>query len=166
MNKFLLAAAIVAISTSAEAYDQSAIVGGVGVSEALGNTNNGVLANVEYRSAAYAPEQFFGISNVSWIAGAEADTNRSAYGYAGLLYDIPLTEKWSLSPSVSAGLYKKGEGKDLGGAFEFRDSIEVNYKLEDGSRVGLALNHKSSAGINDSNPGTEVVQVVYSTPLN
>lgn len=165
MRILALAAILASTTITAQAYDKSAIVGGIGESEVFGTTNTGVLANVEYRAAAYAPEQFFGISNVSWIAGAEADTNASAYGYAGLLYDYALTDRISITPSVSAGLYHQGEGKDLGGEFEFRDSIEVNYKLDDGSRVGVALNHKSSAGINSRNPGTETLQAIYSVNL-
>ena len=165
MKKIALAAAIIAISTSAQAYDQDTIAGGLGYVEVFGDVNNAIEANVEYRSAAYAPEQFFGISNVSWMAGVEVDTNSSAYAYAGLLYDYPITENWSITPSVAAGLYRQGEGKDLGGAFEFKDTIEVNYKLTPDSRVGLALSHKSSAGINDRNPGTETLQVVYSQTI-
>jgi len=164
MNKLALSIAIIAISTSAQAYDQSAIVVGVGYTEPF-DSNHAAIANVEYRSAAYAPEQFFGVSNVSWLAGAELDTDASGYVYAGLLYDYPITENWSITPSLAAGLYRQGDGKDLGGAFEFRENIEVNYKITPDSRVGLALSHKSNASIYDANPGTEVLQVTYSTNL-
>lgn len=169
MNKLAVSAAILAatsLSTPALAYDRDAWALGLGYAEAFSSDNNAVVGNIEYRSAAYAPEQFLGISNVSWIAGAELDTNSSAYAYGGLLYDIALTEKWSLTPSLAAGFYTKGDGKDLGGAFEFRENLELNYKFTEASRIGVAVSHKSNAGIYDRNPGTETVQVTYSVSLD
>jgi hypothetical protein len=164
MNKFALAAAIFAISTSAQAYDEGTVVLGIGYTEPF-DTKHAVIGGVEYRSASYAPEQFFGVGNVSWIAGAEYDNDDSGYAYAGLLYDWAVTDSISIVPSVAAGLYKQGDGKDLGGAFEFRDTIEVNYKLTENERIGLMLSHKSNASIFDHNPGTEIVQVNYSMGL-
>jgi hypothetical protein len=169
MNKLLLSFAIIAtttLSNTASAYDQGAWALGLGASEVFGEKYTGAVANVEYRSADSFGQDLIGIENLSWIAGAEFDTNSSAYGYAGLLYDIALTEKWSLTPSLAAGFYTKGDGKDLGGAFEFRENIELNYKLTEASRLGLAISHKSNAGIYDRNPGTETIQAVYSVELN
>lgn len=169
MKKIIVSAAILSatcIATPAMAYDRDAWALGLGYAEVFGSHNNAVVGNIEYRSAAYAPEDFLGISDVSWIAGAELDTNSSAYAYAGLLYDIALTDKWSLTPSLAAGFYTKGDGKDLGGAFEFRENLELNYKFTEASRIGLAISHKSNAGIYDSNPGTETVQVTYSVSLD
>ncbi len=165
MNKLLLTTAIIvsfAAADSAQAYDKAAYVVGLGYVNAMDNEDNGTVGNIEYRSA----DQVFGVENLSWIAGAELDTNTSAYGYGGFLYDLALTDTISLSPSIAAGAYHQGDGKDLGGALEFRSNLELNYKLSPDSRIGLALNHKSNASLYDNNPGTETIQAVYSVSLD
>jgi len=161
--KTLLAttALILAFSSPAYAYDKGTVAYGLGYVEVFDDVNNAVQGNVEYRSADFSKDTI-GVEGFSWMAGVEADTNTSGYVYTGLLYDLPLTDKISLTPSVGAGFYREGEGKDLGGSFEFRDTIEVNYKLDESSRIGLSLSHKSSAGVHDRNPGVETMQVVYS----
>ena len=162
--KFALAAAIFAISTSAQAYDQGTVVLGVGYTEPF-DTKHAAIGGIEYRSAAISPDITYGVDNISWIAGGEYDNDSSGYVYAGLLYDWAITDTISIVPSVAAGFYKQGDGKDLGGGFEFRDTIEVNYKLTESERIGLMLSHKSNASLYDHNPGTEIVQVNYSMGL-
>lgn len=168
MNRLAIATAILAttIAAQAEAYDRDAWVLGVGVSQAFDSEDKGLAGNIEYRSSAISPENTLGIDNVSWIVGAEIDTNSSTYGYAGLLYDYAINDKWSITPSLAAGFYSQGSGKDLGGALEFRQNLEVSYKFTDQSRVGLAISHKSNASLYRANPGTETIQAVYSVSLD
>ena len=96
--------------------------------------------------------------------GAFANGDDAAYGYAGIYWDIPLG-RFTISPGVAAGFYHQGDSKDLGGGFEFRDTIEVTYRFDGGQRVGLQLTHLSNAGIHNGNPGVETLQLVFTNPI-
>lgn len=98
--------------------------------------------------------------------GFNVTTDSSAYGYAGFHWDIPLIEnQLYLVPNFAAGVYGEGDGKDLGGAIEFRSGIELDYQMSNEHRVGMAFNHISNASIYNKNPGAETLLVNYSVPM-
>jgi lipid A 3-O-deacylase len=104
-----------------------------------------------------------------WIvkpfAGVMGTTDGAVYGYGGFLTDIFFGRRIVLTPSLAAGYYSDGNGRDLGHAIEFRSSIELAYRFDDRSRLGIAFYHLSNAHLGDTNPGTEILGVVYSIPL-
>jgi hypothetical protein len=100
-----------------------------------------------------------------WI-GVEATTEGAVYGVGGILIDIFLGRRLAVTPSIGIGAYSEGNGKDLGSAFEVRSQIEVAYRLEDRSRLGIAFSHTSNASTADSNPGVEVLTIYYLIPLD
>ena len=104
-----------------------------------------------------------------WIvkpfAGLMGTTDGAVYGYGGFLMDIFFGRRIVLTPSLAAGYYSDGNGRDLGHAVEFRSSIELAYRFDDRSRLGIAFYHLSNAHLDDHNPGTEILGVVYSIPL-
>lgn len=104
-----------------------------------------------------------------WIfkpwAGIEFTTDGAVYGLGGVLVDVYFGRRVVLTPSFGAGLYHDGNGKDLGSFVEFRSQIELSYRFNDRSRLGIALSHISNAGLTDRNPGTEILNVYYSIPL-
>lgn len=104
-----------------------------------------------------------------WIfkpfAGVMATSDEAVHGYAGVLVDIYFGRRWVLTPSFAPGLYRDGDGKDLGGTIQFRSQLELSYRFDDRSRLGLSVNHISNASIYDSNPGTESVAITYAIPL-
>lgn len=101
------------------------------------------------------------------IIGGFGTSDSSAYGYVGLNWDVELMPKQLyLIPNFAAGAYHEGDGKDLGGALEFRSGIELAYQFTNGHRLGVALNHLSNASIYDKNPGTESVIATYSLPIS
>ncbi len=104
-----------------------------------------------------------------WIfkpfGGVMGTSDAAIYGYAGLLVDIYFGRRIVLTPSLAAGLYEDGDGKDLGHVVEFRSSIELAYRFDDRSRLGVSFYHLSNAGLSDNNPGTEVLSLSYSIPL-
>jgi len=97
--------------------------------------------------------------------GIMATTDAAAYVYAGIRLDLFLGRRWVISPQFAPGLYHDGDGKDLGHVIEFRSAIEIAYRFDDRSRLGLSLYHLSNAGLDDNNPGTEVLTLHYSYPL-
>jgi lipid A 3-O-deacylase len=107
--------------------------------------------------------------NKFWIfkpmVGVLATSDTAVMGYAGVLVDIYFGRRWVLTPSFAPGLYREGDGKDLGGAIEFKSQLELSYRFDNRSRIGLGISHISNASIYDSNPGTETVFLTYSMPL-
>jgi hypothetical protein len=100
------------------------------------------------------------------LVGVMATTDQAVYGYAGILTDFYFGRRIVVTPSFAAGYYDDGDGKDLGAAIEFRSAIELGWRFDNRSRISAIIYHLSNAGIDDNNPGTEVLSIGYSYPLN
>jgi lipid A 3-O-deacylase len=98
---------------------------------------------------------------LSPAAGAMANSKGSLYVYTGLRGDIPLDRQWALSIQFATGLYRAGDGFDLGGAVEFRSGIELSRAVGERGRLGLELFHLSNAGLYTHNPGSESLALTY-----
>jgi hypothetical protein len=99
------------------------------------------------------------------FGGVMANSSGSLYGFAGLLTDFYLPAQFVFTPSVAAGLYRAGSGKDLGFPLEFRSQIELSYQFLTGARVGIGASHISNAKLGSINPGIEAVFLTFSTPI-
>lgn len=100
-----------------------------------------------------------------WM-GLEVTSDAGVWGGAGFLYDFYLGNNWVLTPSLGAGLYADGSGKDLGSVIEFRSMMELGYQFENTSRVSAGISHISNASIGDDNPGTEIISLYYHIPVD
>jgi lipid A 3-O-deacylase len=100
------------------------------------------------------------------MLGVSATSDGAVYGYAGLSLDVFFGNRVVLRPSLAAGLYHEGNGKDLGGVVEFRSAAELAYRFDDRSRLGLEISHRSNAHIYDDNPGEETLMLFYHLPLS
>lgn len=100
------------------------------------------------------------------LAGIMATSDKAFYGYAGIILDMFFGDHIVVSPSFAPGLYSDGDGKDLGHTIEFRSALEIAWRFDGGSRLGLTLYHLSNASLGDSNPGTEVLSLGYTLPLS
>ncbi len=111
----------------------------------------------------------FRLNTQLWIfrpqVGLLVTTDAAFYAHAGLYTDFHLGESVVLSPSFSVGGFHEGDGKDLGGAIEFRTAFEFAYRFENKSRLGLQLGHTSNLSIYDTNPGEEFLILNYSIPV-
>ena len=111
------------------------------------------------------------ISNSKWwvftpFAGFMGTTDTAFYAYGGIRLDLFFGDRFVLTPSFAPGLYEDGDGKDLGHVIEFRSAIELAYRFDDRSRLGVSLYHLSNASLDENNPGTEVVNIHYSYPFD
>lgn len=99
--------------------------------------------------------------------GGFVTDQHSYYLYGNMTYDFFLTDahSWHISPDFGFGYYNHGDGKDLGGGFEFREGVAAGYKFQNGQDLGIALHHLSNASIYDRNPGVETLTVQYSIPF-
>ena len=88
------------------------------------------------------------------------------YTFAGLAFDFFLgNSNFIFTPSIGPGIYLRGGGKKLGCELEFRDSVELSYRLPNNGRVGAQFYHMSNASLGSRNPGTECLLVFYGFPL-
>lgn len=119
-----------------------------------------VMVGAEYRfgGIAYGLEPMVGVANVD----ARSD---HWFAYAGLNWNLWLGKRWLVAPSLAVASYHNGDdGKDLGGALEFRSGIELSYVFENNARLGGQLTHLSNAGIHEDNDGVETLSLVFAYP--
>ena len=100
-----------------------------------------------------------------WI-GIEVTSDKAAYGMFGFLYDWQPHDHVYVTPSIGVGPYHDGDGKDLGYGLQFRTQLEVGYQFENTHRTGVGFSHISNAGLGHRNPGTEILSIYYSIPIN
>ncbi|WP_420403898.1 acyloxyacyl hydrolase [Nisaea sp.] len=133
---------------------------GAGVYDLLDNETT-AEARVEYR---FSKDNKLGLFTP--FVGFMATADGATYGYGGVGIDILLGKHWALTPNVAVGLYGNGDGKDLGHPVEFRSGLELAYRFDDDSRLGLAFHHISNAHLDNENPGSEALMLMYSVPFD
>ena len=111
-------------------------------------------AHIEYRSG-------WKLFNVGPTLGVMFNSDAGLYVYGGVYLDLFLGRRWLVMPNVAVGAYHQGDSKDLGSTFEFHAAVEVSYRFDGGSRLGIALHHISNAGLGDSNKGANSLVVTY-----
>lgn len=100
------------------------------------------------------------------IVGVAATDEEAFWIYAGTRRPFALGEHWLATPSFAVSYYEEGDGKDLGHELEFRSGIELSYRFDGGSTLGLEYYHLSNASISDTNPGSNSLVVVWSRALS
>ena len=120
---------------------------------------------VEYWSD-YVLLDLWGAGDVRPFAGVMFTSDWAAYGYAGVRVGFPLGDRWAFTFSFAPGAFDKGDGKDLGYGLEFRSQVEMNYRLANGARLGLAFSHMSNASLGRGNPGAESLVLTYALPFS
>ncbi|MFQ5984281.1 MAG: acyloxyacyl hydrolase [Alphaproteobacteria bacterium] len=132
---------------------------GIGVFDVNGEGNDqrSAAAQIEYR---FGQKLFF----VGPAIGIMANTDGGVFGYGGFYGDLAY-QNFVATPVLALGGYKQGGSKDLGGIFQFRVGLGLMYRFEDGSRLGLRVNHISNASIHEENRGEEEILLTYSLPF-
>lgn len=152
--------ALVSMEKTVLAEEPAFLSVGAGVYD-VNDSETTAEGRVEYR---------FSEANKIWhfspFIGLMANAEGATYGYGGVGLDIFFGKRWVLTPNFAVGLYGNGDSKDLGHAVEFRSGVELAYRFDDRSRLGLTFHHISNAGLDDQNPGTESVLLVYSMPFD
>lgn len=100
------------------------------------------------------------------LFGAFMTTEGTMMGYGGIGVPFQLGERVFLMPSVSVGAYEEGDGYDLDRTLAFRVGTELAYQFDNKSRIGLnahVISNGTSLGRDDR---TEVISLVYTTPLD
>ncbi|HEX6958835.1 MAG TPA: acyloxyacyl hydrolase [Ferrovibrio sp.] len=151
----------VSVARPAHAEDPAFLSLSAGYFDIIDGEHAGASAWAEYRH-----DKRFWIFKP--MVGAMVASHGEMYGYAGVLVDIYFGRRWVLTPSFAPGLYWKGnsgDAKDLGNTIEFKSQLELSYRFDDRSRLGIAFNHMSNANLGEHNPGVENLMLTYSLPL-
>ncbi|MFA5250030.1 MAG: acyloxyacyl hydrolase [Parachlamydiales bacterium] len=98
------------------------------------------------------------------LLGALQTFKGASYLYGGLALDLPCSPLVVI-PSISAGYYHEGGGKNLGFPLEFRSTLTLGFEVRTGARIGLQIAHISNAHLGHRNPGEETLSLVFSFPL-
>jgi hypothetical protein len=136
---------------------------GAGWFDLFAQDDEALAAEVEYRSFEELP--LFDWLVFKPLGGLMVTSDGSVLVYSGVHLDIPLGERLVLTPSFAPSLYFEGGGKDLGHVVEFYSRLEISYRFADASRLGISISHISNAGLDDRNPGTEIVALRYVVPV-
>ena len=145
----------------ATADDPAFISFGVGHYDWNRKNDEGVEFRAEYRH----DEKYLGF--IKPFVAASLTSNGSGFIGAGILADIYLGRRIVATPSFAPHYYNKGGSDfDLGHAIEFRSQFELAYRMDDRSRIGIAISHYSNNGYGDRNPGSETTTLYYSIPID
>lgn len=98
-------------------------------------------------------------------AGLAVNEEAGFVAYAGLSRDFALA-RWVLTPLVALAAYEAGDGRDLGGTFQFRTALALARELPGGHRIGLWVAHVSNADLHERNPGENEILLGWSMPLS
>tara|TARA_Y100000590_G_scaffold149730_1_gene171987 strand:+ start:452 stop:970 length:519 start_codon:yes stop_codon:yes gene_type:complete len=108
------------------------------------------LFGVQHQNENLIRESFLG--KISPVTGFMLTENNAIYGYTGIqaYYDLG---KLNFTPSFTPGLYKQGDGKDLGHTIEFKTELQFSLDVFSDSELGFSYNHISNASLGEKNPG-------------
>ncbi len=156
----LAAAALMAAPDRAVAADDPWFLSlGVGAYDFNRQKEQGAEFRAELRSD-------YKLWNFKPFAAAAYTSTEQGFIGAGVLFDLYFGNRIVVTPSFAPHYYWGGNDKlDLDYPLEFRSQLEIAYRFDNRSRLGLAISHYSNASLGDTNPGTETATVYYSIPL-
>lgn len=155
----LTALALYISSGTAKADDPAFVTFAAGAFDFNRQKDDGGEFRLEYRSD-YKLWQF-----KPFVTAAAASNGMTFIG-AGILMDIYMGRRIVVTPSFAPTWWRgKTDKLDMGHAVEFRSQLEVAYRFDNRSRLGLSVSHYSNASLGDTNPGTESLMINYSVPI-
>lgn len=148
-------------SRSVQAQPHSSFLGlSIGLYDAVTHGLRAASLNVEWQPGVRI------LGSVQPLFGAMVTTDETIYAYGGLGVPFEIARSLFLMPSVAVGYYHEGDGYDLGRSVAYRFGTELAYQFENNSRLGLNAHVITNAKSLDKKDRTEVISIVYTTPLN
>ena len=148
---------LMAAPPAARAGDPSYIAVGAGVYDVLH----------DFKAAQGRLEFRFGdrLLYLKPMVGVLFTSKGTVMGYGGFRLDLYFGPHFVITPNAAVGGFYRGNGKQLGSTIEFKTGGEFAWRFDDHSRLGLAFDHISNAGIGRHNPGTESLMLFWSFPI-
>jgi lipid A 3-O-deacylase len=136
--------------------EADALMLGLGAFDPFDNETS-IAATLEYR-----------LGRKVWFIGPAlggmVNGDGGMFGYVGLYSDISIGSFY-FTPQLGLGAYRRGGSRDLGGVFQFRETVEFSYRFSNGHRLGLRVAHVSNADLHEQNPGEEEIYLTYSIAI-
>ena len=108
------------------------------------------LFGIQHQNENLTRESFLG--TLSPVTGVMMTADSAAYAYTGVQAQYKIG-KLNIIPSFTPGLYREGDGKDLGHIVEFKSEVQLSLDIFLNSELGFSYNHISNASLGDKNPG-------------
>ena len=108
------------------------------------------LFGIQHQNENLTRESFLG--TLSPVTGVMMTADSAAYAYTGVQAQYKIG-KLNIIPSFTPGLYREGDGKDLGHIVEFKSEVQLSLDVFSNSELGFSYNHISNASLGDKNPG-------------
>ena len=108
------------------------------------------LFGIQHQNENLTRESFLG--TLSPVTGVMMTADSAAYAYTGVQAQYKIG-KLNIIPSFTPGLYREGDGKDLGHIVEFKSEVQLSLDIFSNSELGFYYNHISNASLGDKNPG-------------
>jgi len=99
------------------------------------------------------------------MIGVLGTNEKTFIGYAGLRTDLYFGRHLVVTPNAAFAAFDRGDGKKLGSALEFKSGVEIDYRMNDHTRIGVAFDHISNAGLTQANPGSDSWVLYYAIPI-
>lgn len=136
--------------------EADALMLGLGVFDAF-DDHASAAATVEYRLGRK-------LGFIGPAVGGMANGEGGMFGYVGLYADVSIGSFY-FTPQLGLGAYRRGGSRDLGGVFQFRETVELSYRFDNGRRLGLRVAHISNAGLHEQNSGEEDIFLTYAIAI-
>ena len=117
------------------------------------------LFGIEHKNPNLFRDTFLG--KFSPVSGGFMTGDSSVYLYTGVEGQYGIG-RLKILPSFTPGFYEKGNGKDLGGALEFKSEIKLGFDIFENSKIGYSYSHISNNDWGETNPGTDNQQITFS----
>ncbi len=133
-----------------------------GMFDAVDDENRAVDFSLEYQPG-------FSLYRIKPLVGIAGNTDGSIYGWLSIAHDFHMTKHFVVNFNIGPAFYIGGQNaKNLGSAGVLRSGFEVGYRFDGGARLTSSFHHMSHGKLlNDKiNPGTEIISMNLSWPLN
>ena len=102
------------------------------------------LFGIQHQNENLTRESFLG--TLSPVTGVMMTADSAAYAYTGVQAQYKIG-KLNIIPSFTPGLYREGDGKDLGHIVEFKSEVQLSLDIFSNSELGFSYNHISIKNI-------------------
>jgi hypothetical protein len=157
MIKKMLMALTAAIVSISSAYAESPRIWG-----SMGTRMGPGTAEAQLR---YIGEPLFW--NLQPVLGVSMARGGSGWIGAGSAYTWrPNKDELFVRFTSMVGIYKRGNGANLGGPIQFRNGLDLGFSTASGMEYGIGFEHLSNAGLYRPNPGINTAYLFASFALH
>lgn len=134
------------------AFADTAVLGGIRDID-----RGGYGGVIEYNTL--EPDPAGGLS-LGFGAALQSDSDGDRWVGVGVAAELGLGETFFVEGSFMPGHYRAGATR-LGGSLHFRTTVGLGVNLDARNALSLGVSHLSNAGLDDYNPGTDLVTLRY-----